>query len=152
MVRKNDTESNPKNGGTEFSEETLREFSSFDDVLRASSGVVNEISDHLGDGFSVLEDKSDLVGVEFMVVTYSVHPSESTGKDFTSLRVITRDGRKLIINDGSTGIHEQCLALRKRLGNFVPLHVRHGLRVSEYDYQDGEVKKRARTFYLSTSK
>lgn len=151
MVRKGDMESNPKNEGMEFNEETLREFSSFDDVLRASGGIVNKINDHLGDGFSVLEDKTELLDVEFMVVTYSVHPSESTGKEFTSLRVITRDGRKLIINDGSTGIHEQCLALRKRLGNFVPLHVPRGLRMSEYDYRDGEVKKRARTFYLSTS-
>src|SRR5690606_3568232 len=144
MVRKGDMESNPKNEGMEFNEETLREFSSFDDVLRASGGVVNKINDHLGDGFSVLEDKTELLDVEFMVVTYSVHPSESTGKEFTSLRVITRDGRKLIINDGSTGIHEQCLALRKRLGNFVPLHVPRGLRMSEYDYRDGEVKKRDR--------
>jgi hypothetical protein len=178
MVRKNDADTqdttvNAENEKTE-SEETpvvegttvpapvdglaeneLRGIESFSDVMmRYGPDGVTAISDVLGNGFSLLDDKADLIGTEMIVVKYGKHLDRETNREFSTLHVVTTDGRKLIVNDGSTGIHAQCTELVAERGNVCPLYVGKGLRVSEYWYEDekrGE-RTKARTFYLNTGK
>lgn len=156
MVRKTDDENQSTEKGAEnanlFNEDQLRGLASIEDVFANVSEPVTEIGEVLGDGFSVLENKSDLVGVRFVVVTYETHTSEINGGQFSSMRVITEKNDKYIVNDGSTGIHAQCAALLEKTGKVAPLLVPGGLRMSEYDYDDNGQKKRARTYYLATSK
>lgn len=132
-----------------FSENELRDLDSMFDVM--STQDVANISDVMGTGFSVLEDKNRLVGVEFVIVRYGVHEGENG--QFTTIHVVTTHKDKYVVNDGSTGIHAQLAEYKERAGRVCPLYVPRGLRVSEYDFtDDGGNKKRARTYYLNTSK
>lgn len=138
-----------------FSESQLGEMESFADVLAATGGEVVSIGDVLGNGFSVLEDKSRLIGTEMMVVRYGEHESDKGSKGtFATLHIITRAGEKYIVNDGSTGIQDQCAEIKEKFGKVAPLYVAKGLRVSEYDYTDPNTGKtsKARTYYLNTAK
>lgn len=140
--------------GTGLSDEELRMVESFDDVVRMTGGQVANIADEMGDGFSVLDDKMRLIGAEFIIVKYGEHESEkSDGGKFTTIHVVTKEGGKYIVNDGSTGIHAQ---MSEKFGPdgepFKFLYVPRGLRVSEYTYMDGGREKPARTFYLNTGK
>lgn len=133
---------------------------SFDDALRLVGdklgGEVVDVTD-LGDGFSVLDNKNktQLIGVPFIILSVSFHAGDHTREDgekgeFTSLRVVTKDGRKLVINDGGSGIYEQMKMLHKMRPESVgkPIVVHKGLRVSEYDHPQYGPSK---TFYLDTS-
>lgn len=143
-----------------FTEEALRDIDSFDAVISLTGGTGTNIADVLGAGFAVLDEQANplgkglLVGQKLLVLKYGVHLSEKTGKEFTTLHIVTEPGDKWIVNDGSTGIHQQCKSLKEQLGTICPLLVPRGLRVSEYDYTDektGAVSK-AKTYYLNTSK
>jgi hypothetical protein len=136
-----------------FTEETLKTLDSFEEVI-SQVGPVANAADVLGYGYSLLEDKSRLIGQELMIVRYGIHKSDLNGRDFSSIHVLTRDGGKYIVNDGSTGIHVQLKELKEEQGTVCPLYVPKGLRVSEYDYTDENdgVTKKARTYYLNTAK
>lgn len=132
-----------------FSENELRDLDNMFDVMRAQD--VANIADVMGTGFSVLEDKNRLIGVEFVIVRYGVHEGENG--QFTTIHVVTTNKEKFVVNDGSTGIHAQLAEYKERAGRVCPLYVPRGLRVSEYDFTDDNgTKKRARTYYLNTSK
>jgi hypothetical protein len=136
-----------------FTEEALADINSFADVLKHTGNVVN-ISDVLGNGFSVVDDKTALIGVEFVVVKYAEHKSETTGGLFATMHVITSKNEKLIVNDGSTGICAQLRELAEKQGTVCPLYVPRGLRVSNFTYKDEKTgaEKKAATFYLNTGK
>lgn len=138
-----------------FTDDMLREIESFDDIKTVAgiAGSITSIGEVLGTGFSVLDDKMRLVGIQFIVVKFSVHKSEKNGGEFSTLHVVTDTKEKWIVNDGSTGIHEQMKELKEKMGAVCPLLVPRGLRVSEYDYTDGKGNtSRAATFYLNTSR
>lgn len=139
-------------------EDELRAIRSFDDaraLAHAVDGDVVDIADSpLSTGFAVLatDAKARLVGVPFIILDWRF--ANGDNGEFVSLVVVTKSNEKLIVNDGSTGIRDQM----KRLGATPrAIGVRHGLRVSEYDYEDmdkstGEITiKRAKTYYLDTS-
>jgi hypothetical protein len=155
MVAKKDTsgESTAVEPIDGLADSALRKIESIADVLRLTQGNVPSVGDILGDGFSVLTDKRLLLDKAFVIVRYGQHTSEKNGGTFTTLHVVTDTGEKLIVNDGSTGIHAQCQEIRNAMGRVAPLHVPRGLRMSEYDYtnEKGEVS-RATTFYLNQSK
>lgn len=136
-----------------FAENDLAEITSFADVLNKADGPIENISDVLGNGFSVLDDKMRLIGAELVIVKYGEHKSDKNDGTFATIHVVTRDGGKWIVNDGSTGIRDQLRELKDKAGTVCPLYVPKGLRVSEYDYKDdkGNTSK-ARTYYLNTSK
>ena len=136
-----------------FTEAALADINSFADVMKVTGNVVN-ISDVLGNGFSVVDDKTVLIGQEFIVVKYAEHMSETTGGLFATMHVITAKNEKLIVNDGSTGIRAQLLELAETQGTVCPLYVPRGLRVSNFTYKDEKTgtEKKAATFYLNTGK
>ena len=141
-----------------------REIETWDDAMRAVVGYVDSIEDasrEIGDGFSVLptDRKHILIGVPLMFTEWNFYQGENG--EFVAARAIAQqDGggiRKLVINDGSTGICEQLREYSKRTGRYGGLLVRHGLRKSEYDVEiedrrTGEKSmKHAVTYYLDTS-
>jgi len=126
--------------------------------LLSSHGLtVSDVTEY-GTGFEVCEDKRQLVRVPFIVLDWRF--SEGDHGRFVSMTVVTRDGRKLIINDGSTGIRQQMEKitedrLKRFEGDLTKAHaglaVPKGLRVSEYVYVDRETGKAkdATTYYLN---
>lgn len=134
------------------SDAQLAEISSFDDALAlvgdVFGGEVIEADKELGTGFALLEDKNRLIGVALIIIKAEMHTGDHG--DFVTLHVVTSDGRKYIVNDGSTGIREQILALWARVPAMrgKPIMVRQGLRRSDYVHPEAGP---ATTFYLNTS-
>jgi hypothetical protein len=133
-----------------YTTDQLAAIKSFDDMMKllADAGVeATEISEY-GDGFSVETDKSSLVNVPFGILDYKFSKKGNFG-EFAIVRIVTRDGRKLILTDGSTGIYAQCQDFQKR-GRSGGIMCPKGITVSEYDYIDetGKVTP-AKTFYFS---
>lgn len=118
---------------------------------------VTNASDY-GDGFALLDDKDKgrLVGVPFICVNARV--ANGSFGDFSILHIITKNNDKIILTDGSTGIHHQ--VQRHGRGVFVGLMCENGLTVSEYDYdvidpKTGELtgeKRPAKTYYIDGMK
>lgn len=143
-----------------LSAEDYAGITSFEDALNLIGdklgGEVVQASD-LGDGFSVIDkaSKKSLIGVTFIILEVGFHTGDfkredGENGDFASLRIVTKDGRKLVLNDGGTGIPEQIKTLWKMKPETAgkPIFVPKGLRVSEYDHP---VHGKSETFYLDTS-
>lgn len=112
---------------------------------------VASIANVLGNGFGVVSDKMLLVNRPFVILKYGTHMSEQTGGEFATIHVVTSDGEKWIINDGSTGIKAQLEQIKNEHGTVCPLRVPRGLRVSEYEVVLDGKNQKAKTFYLNTS-
>lgn len=118
-------------------------------------GEVFNAGDVLGNGFKILsrEDKATLVGVPLLILTSEGVDTMRMGDygPFVTLFIVTEDGRKFILNDGSTGIRDQMhfyWQKTKRIGGIL---VKGGLTRSDYTYEDVDGKtKPATTYYLST--
>lgn len=141
-----------------ISTEQYADIKSFDDALSLVQDVFGgEVvsADELGDGFTVLDNKMSLIGAEFLVLSAAFYVGDIKREDgslseFVSLRIVAKDGRKLIVNDGGSGIYAQVKMLHDKKPQTVgkPLYVKKGLRVSQYDHpQYGK----SETFYLDTS-
>jgi len=96
-----------------------------------------------GEGFVVVPKafKKYLVGVPLVIVDVDTNESKDRpGTYFTSVKLVTespihqiRPGcRTFILNDGSTGIHQQLRRMRLDGMATLPILCRRGLRVSEY--------------------
>lgn len=115
------------------SDEQLRNVSSYDEALALAeemNAAVFDISEELGTGFVLLEDKSKLKGVEFVALLWRINPGTFGG--FASMAVVTRGGEKYIVNDGSTGIYDQLRTLSSTKKVFGGMKVPRGLRDSQY--------------------
>ena len=124
----------------------------FDSALAAlqQQGVAVESIAEYGDGFVVLPtaDKRTLVGVAFVIVDATFRTDKDTARDYVSLRIMTADGRKLIVNDGSVGIMKQVGELTTRRGSVAGLVVPQGLSGGEYTTEVNGEKVKASTFYF----
>jgi len=139
----------------------IQSFADAMELLRAHGMTVADITEEYGTGFDVLDDKRQLVKVPFLILTWRF--TEGDHGKFVSMTIVTREpggvSRKLIVNDGSTGIRQQMETISEaRLQQFegdmnkahAGLLVPKGLRISEYDYvNDKGVKTPAATFYLN---
>jgi hypothetical protein len=140
---------------TEFTNEELSALNSFDDALALLRDKVGEenvgVADRdLGDGFKLLENKDILIGVPFLLVTWSFHNGDHG--EFVSAKLMTQEGQKYILNDGSTGIWDQLKQYSEKKGVPAGLFCMKGLRRSNYEYEDENgQKKPATTYYLDTS-
>ncbi len=125
----------------------------FEEAVSAAGGLGNvvHIGKVVGDGFSLLTDKNALVGLPLMILEWIERNDETSGRDYMSMRLLTNDGRRLVVNDGSTGIADQLRELTRAGVEHGPVYCR-GLRRSDYVYENekGE-KSSATTFYFDTS-
>ena len=126
---------------------------SFDDALAAlqSAGVTVERISEYGDGFILLNstDKKSLVGIPFVIIDSQFRTDKETAREYATFRIMTGDGRKLIVNDGSTGLYRQAQELTTKRGSLAGLVVTEGLSGGEYTTEiNGEIVK-ASTFYFA---
>lgn len=137
------------------SDSMLAEIQSFDDALAVIndvfSGQIVEADKVLGTGFGVADEKAAYIGVTFVILKADRNVSDKGEKGrFWSLHCVTKDGRKVILNDGGSGIAEQLDALYERhpetLGK--PMLVKKGLRASSYVHPTAGPSI---TYYLDTS-
>ena len=140
-----------------FSDEDLAGFRNFADVAQyfQDEGLVSDNFADYGTGFTVVKDKRQLIGTDLFLIAWRFTLGKQGG--FVTAFAQAADGRKLIVNDGSTGIRDQLervthkRLLRKHPNPTAGLRVRGGLRVSEYEIDDPETgeKRGAATFYLA---
>lgn len=130
-------------------EDFLRSLDSFEAISKAFGGEIVDATEMLGDGFTLLKDKNVLVGVPIMIVKHKqVAGDHGT---FSAAHVVTEDGKRYVIVDGSTGINEQLTRYASSAHAGKPIFLKSGLTRSDYEYTDeksGEMKP-ATTFYLS---
>lgn len=128
-----------QNLGAGNPEAFLSTIRSFEDALTysATQGGAIDIADPdwgLSSGFTVLDndDKGTLCGVPFIIVRTTEHLGDHGV--FHTMFIVTQDGRRLIVNDGSTGISQQLARLFDGRPDLMdrPMIVRQGLRESRY--------------------
>ena len=139
----------------------LVDMQSWDDLAEIfdEAGVELSFADKvLGDGFAILDtkDKMTLIGKPMALLEWRFNEG-SMGR-FVSIRAVVKAGknntdiRKVIINDGSTGIMRQLDQFTAQTGKQSGLIVVRGLRVSQYKYEDANgVQRDAETYYLDAS-
>jgi hypothetical protein len=141
--------------GKNISSDELSALNSFDDALRLVQAKVGETNvgvaaDEIGDGFKLLDNKDQLIGVPFIGITWDFHQGDHG--EFVSLKLMTKDGLKFIVNDGSTGLRDQLIAYSKKKNTQGGLFCEKGFRRSDYTYTDEKGKESpATTYYLDTS-
>lgn len=135
----------------------LSAIASFADAMSTVENTFGGVDDfaNYGSGFEVLDDKDKLLKTPFVILEFTFSQGEMG--EFVSAPLVTEDGRKYILNDGSTGICKQLRDVRdRRLANGIfpaqqGVAVRKGLRVSSYKYTDPTTGKEtpAKTYYLA---
>lgn len=101
------------------------EFASWDEAISHFAGdvvVANEIE---------LVDKATLVGVPFFITNFVFRHDAATDREYVSVEIVTQDNRKLVFNDGSTGVFKT-LERHAAEGRFGGIVCRSGLRDSAY--------------------
>lgn len=114
-------------------DQDLRGVQSYEDAIALAEQInetVIEISEELGSGFALLEDKDKLIKTPFVVIQWRFSAGDFGG--FVSAAVVTKGGDKFIINDGSAGIMDQLMKLSQKHKRFGGLNVPQGLRKSTY--------------------
>lgn len=133
-----------------FQDETLREITSFDEAFAAAQdafGGVIDASQEIGTGFDLLntEAKDSLSGVPFIIVEMAFNHGDMG--EFVSVVAVTEHNRRVIFNDGSTGIYKQLKQLNDRTGRVGGILVKGGLRRSDYPATDE--RPAGTTYYLA---
>lgn len=111
----------------------MRSVTSYEEAValaEAVHGSVIDIAQELGTGFALLEDKGKLEDVEFVLLQWRFNAGDFGG--FVSAGLVTINGDKYIINDGSTGIMSQLMELTQETKRFGGVKVPNGLRKSQY--------------------
>lgn len=138
-----------------LSDESLAGLSSFADALSLIEATYGNdalvvASEVLGDGFAMLENKDKLVGELFVFISWDFHLGDHG--EFVAARVMTQDGKKYIVIDGSTGICKTLSEYTEKTGKKVGMVCQKGLRRSDYTYTDENgVDKPATTYYIDTA-
>lgn len=70
-------------------------------------GVVVESASDYGTGFKVVEDKASLVGVDLLILQWNFHEGDYGTDPFVAAEAVTKNGDKVVIVDGGTGIRAQ---------------------------------------------
>lgn len=112
------------------------------EMLKAGGFDVVDIADY-GSGFEKIEDKDILISVPFVITTFRFAEGDYTDESGNKSRyviaeLVTKDGAKYLITDGSTGICSQLLQVymdRAALGSKAPnvgVLCEKGVTKSEY--------------------
>jgi hypothetical protein len=169
VTRKNDPSQDPA-GAIEraipradverYTDADLRRMRDFDAVLAELADSETPVllsGEHIGSGSTLLTEKQELVDVPFIALTWAFHESDDFrdgdgGIIFCSVHVLTKDGDRLVFNDGTKGgIRDQLMELSTKTGRFEMLVCEKGLRISEYDYEDPNtgMTSRATSYYIA---
>jgi hypothetical protein len=162
---KNDSKSQEV-ASADISEDAIVAINTFEDALAlfANTGGVASIGNVAGDGYAIV-DKELLLNIPLLILDWKDITDPDTLNEYVTIRLITSDGRKCRISDGSTGIAAQLDEIGRRTGILAGIAVPHGLTKSEYFVDDttkrpipkNELdtftgkKSKAATYYLSTS-
>jgi len=145
---------------TQMSEKTvstmdsLREVATFADAFAALKAAGVDV--HVVNEFDLIEDKDSLIGVPLLIFGYAFHAGDFGKDGFVSVEAITEENRKIVFNDGSTGIRQQLRTLEDK-GILTGIICKNGLRKSEYYFNaetgetnnhGGEGFSPASTYYL----
>lgn len=152
-----------------FTDDQLASIKNYDDALAifAAAGEAESIADY-GNGFSILKDKATLVNVPFVVLEWMEREGDFGEAGFVSALIVTKNGDKYVLNDGSTGIADQLRQVTRkresegRANASAFLQVSGGLTRSDYFRHEttGEISRTrpenggkswvpATTFYLA---
>jgi hypothetical protein len=125
-----------------FSSDELQSIETWDDyfnLLEQKEEPVYFAEKVLGDGFAILStnQKHQLCDIPLAFIEWRFNGGKMG--EFVSAKVIAKTGdmpsdlRKVIINDGSTGIYRQLKEFSAKTGKFGGLIVKAGLKESNYD-------------------
>jgi hypothetical protein len=120
---------------TTVTDDQLRDIRTADDVnelLQQVYGDVIDVTTTLGSGFTVLDDKDELVGEPFTILATRVNLGDF-GTHYMSMLCTDDRGGKWIVNDGGAGIVEAMRELITKHGRFGGFRIPRGLRKSDYD-------------------
>lgn len=140
---------------------SLKSVTSFADAIALlnKQGVPSDTINNYGTGFNVVKENDQLIGKPFVILEWVFR--KGTFGEYVSLVIVTEDGTKAILNDGSTGICAQLRGVtddRIASGRAFPqqgLACEGGLRRSDYEYastddKTGEITMiPASTYYLT---
>ncbi len=138
-------------------EPILDDMESFEDAMNAIAAA--GLAVHVINTTELIEDKDTLIGKEFLIIAYRMNADGDFG-EFVSVMALTRDNRRIVFNDGSTGIKLQLAELAQK-GITSRILCKDGLRRSDFrfDEKSGDIVKRtdprygdskpAKTYYLS---
>lgn len=152
----------------EYRNSDLQAVTTFEDALAlmretyGDDGVITA-DEVIGNGFAMLANKDNLIGVPFAVIKWQFYPGKFAD-NFVTAMVVTADNRKFLINDGGTGICSQLQDVTTGTGRQGGMVARHGLTRSEYEFcedhrssrcneDDGQehTMRPAVTYYIDTS-
>jgi hypothetical protein len=108
----------------------------FDDAMALAKDIIGEdvksFADEMGTGFAILakEDKAQLIGVQSLFLKWRF--TDGDFGRYVNVAVLTQDGRKLILNDGSSGICQQLWDYTKTTAKDNYMLAKRGLRESTY--------------------
>lgn len=103
-------------------------FEDLDSYFESQGGLIT----FKGSEYDLVRDKDELVEVPFAIV--SIRFYQGTFGEACAVMAITEDGRKIVFNDGSSGIFSQCEHMVKRSRRRGGFLCPNGLRKSEYTY------------------
>lgn len=106
----------------------------FDDAMALAQQITGEsvksFADEMGNGFAILKDKAKLIGVRCLFLKWRF--TDGDFGRFVNVAVLTPDGSKYIVNDGSTGIGDQLYQFTQDTGKDAFYLADNGLRESTY--------------------
>lgn len=130
-----------------------RDIATFEDAINLAneSGMKLETASNLlGDGFGLLKEKDALIDRAFLILDWTFTKGDYED-EFVTVRVVTDDNRKLIFNDGSTGIRDQLRVIEPGTSLLVQRGLRKSVYITQVPNKQGElVDTPASTYYLST--
>jgi hypothetical protein len=97
-----------------------------------------------------LVDKEQLVGIPFLIHSFRFSHGVGENGEKVSVQIITPDDKRLVFNDGSTGVYDQLLEIFEGKGRSGGVLCERGLRVSDYYYDPkgrGDISKEPKTGY-----
>ena len=127
---------------------------SWDDLTAWVEEHGEGIIEFKGSAWEVLSDKSLLVGVPFLIA--DVRAYKGKFGPAVAICLLTQqplpghDDNKYVINDGSTGIHEQVMSMIMTAKRKTGISCPRGLRASDYIYVDDKGNEiPATTYYVA---
>lgn len=111
-----------------------------------------------GSAWDLMKDKKELVGKPFVIADVRFYKGNFGDACAVMAILETRDQRKVVFNDGSTGVFQQVQGMVKRTNRKGGFRCPNGLRASEYKFIEkdfdgnplpGAEEKLATTFYIA---